>query len=333
MKSVRILLVLITLLAGACSHKADPLLFDPDFEVFALLPAEGLGDRSFVDVIYEGIEFARYNFNFRVHYIIPDSLEAGEEWIAHIPDLQGSAALQTMVIIAGNQYRDAIDKLDGRFGKHKVLLLAGDARDQPGLASIDHRVYAPSYIGGYLSAGLVPGCRAVVVAGFDAPFLQEYADGFRQGVTDAGGTVNSPVYIAAGFEGFAMPDSAYSLTRTLLPENDLVFALGDGSNFGIINAARDYDQPRYVIGIDADQSWMGLTVVSGSVIILYGLEILEYILEFSEGSFSPGHFTRSMEDGNADFLINKLVMGGITVPDSLIIRADELERAYIPPGK
>ena len=328
MKSVRIFLLLIAVLAGACSRDGTGL-FDPDFEVYALLPVEGLGDRSFVDVVFEGIEVAKKDFNFRIKYVIPDSLAAGENWIAGIPNLASS--LPTLVIIAGNQYRDAVDRLEGKFGNNKLLLLAVAAKEYDGLASVTYRTYAPSYLGGYLSTGLIPGCRALVVEAFDAPFLREFRDGFEQGVTDAGGVVNTPVYLAPGFEGFSMSDSAYSLTRTLLPENDLIYALADGSNFGIINAARDYDKPRYVIGIDADQSWMGLTVVTGSVVILYGLEIHEYISEFSAGRFSSGHFTRSMEDGNTSFLINKLVLGGITVPDSLIKTAVEKERGYKPP--
>ncbi len=330
MKPVRLLSLLLAMMAAACSPD-DEGLFDPDFEVYALLPVEGLGDRSFVDVVYEGIEVAKKDFNFRIQYIIPDSLAAGEEWISHIPQM--ASALPTLVIIAGNQYRDAVDKLEGRYGNCRILLLAVAADDHDGLASVTYRTFAPSYHGGYLSAGLVPGCRAVVVQAFDAPFLREFRAGFEAGVTDAGGVVNSPVYIAKGFEGFSMSDSAYNLTRTLLPGNDLIFALGDGSNFGIINAARDYTEPRYVVGIDADQSWMGLSVVTGSVIILYGLEIYEYISEFSVGRFSSGHFIRSMADGNTSFLINRLVLGGITIPETLIKTAIEKEKAYIPPGK
>ena len=330
MKVARILLFLLVVFTGACSPEQEGL-FDPDFEVYALLPAEGLGDRSFVDVVYEGIEVAKKDFNFRIQYIIPDSVAAGEDWIAEIPEM--TSALPVLVIIAGNQYRNAVNRLKGSFGKCKILLLAVAADEFDGLASIDHRVYAPSYLGGYLSAGLVPGCRAVVVQGFDAAFLREYRDGFEQGVIDAGGSVKTPVFIASGFEGFSMSDSAYRLTLRLLPENDLIFALGDGSNFGIINAARDYYQPRFVIGVDADQSWMGLSVVTGSVIILYGLEIYEYIRAFSSGRFLPGHFTRSMADGNTSFLINKLVLSGITIPETLINTAIEKERSYIPPEK
>ncbi|MFH0761044.1 MAG: BMP family ABC transporter substrate-binding protein [Bacteroidota bacterium] len=332
MKLVRTLPLLLVMLTGACSSEQEGL-FDPDFEVYAVLPAEGLGDRSFVDVVYEGIEVAKKDFNFSVRYVIPDSLAAGEDWIAHIPELKGTVAPQILVIIAGNQYCGAVDRLKGSFGNSKILLLPGAAREHDGLASVSYRTYAPSYLGGYLSAGLIPGCRALVVEAFDAPFLREFRDGFEQGVTDAGGIVNSPVYIATGYEGFSMSDSAYSLTRSLLPENDLIYALGSGSNFGIINAARDYDEPRFVMGVDADQSWMGFTVVTGSVVILYDLEIYEYISEFSNGSFSSGHFTRTMAEGKISFLINRFVLGEITVSETLINTAIEKEKAYIPPGK
>jgi basic membrane protein A len=325
-KFFRLIAILAVLTVLSCNPDSE--VFDPDFEVYAVLPAEGLGDRSFVDVLYEGIEVAKTQFNFRVRYIIPDSLEAGREWISGIPRLTPGAGTRILVIVGGNQYAEAVDKLHGNFGNCNILLLAGSASECEGLASVTYRTFAPSYIGGFLSAGLVPECRAVVVEAFDAPFLREFRAGFEKGVADAGGTVHEPAFIADGFEGFSMSDSAYTLTNSLLPDNDLVYALADGSNFGIINAARDYPDKRFVIGIDSDQSWMGLSVVPGSVVILYGLEIQEYVSEFSKSTFSSGHFIRSMEDGKTAFRINNLVLGNIILQDSLLQTAIRKENAY-----
>jgi basic membrane lipoprotein Med (substrate-binding protein (PBP1-ABC) superfamily) len=329
MRAGIIMILLPFVVLSGCKRNEESDLFIPDFEVYAVLPNQGLGDRSFADVVYEGIETAKNDFSFSVKYIIPESLTEGEKWIAGIPELQGKLDHQILVIIAGSQFVDAINKLSGNFGKSNVLLLGASASESAGLASVSYRSYAASYIGGYISAGLVPGCRATVVEAFDAPFLKDFEAGFGQGVTDAGGTVNSPSFVSTGFDGFAMPDSAYSLTQTLLPGNDLIFALAAGSNFGIVNAARDYGQQRYVIGVDGDQSWMGLSVVTGSVVILYGLEIREYISKFSKGSFASGSFTMTMEDEKVGFLMNKTVLDGITIPESLINRAIEKEKAFL----
>jgi basic membrane protein A len=314
-----ILSIAIFLLVSASCKRDDPFdLFSPDFEVDVLLPAEGFGDRSFVDIVYKGVEEANLTFNFKVNYIVPASYDKGAEWIKNIPNLKATIGSSALVIIAGNQYTDAVNALNGKFGVHKILLFAGLANKHEGLASVVYRSYASSYIGGYMSAKLVPGCKAVVIAAFDAPFLAEYQAGFKQGVIDAGGSVNPTAYVSTGFEGFAMPEAGYALSNSLLPNNNLIFALATGSNIGIINAARDYKEKRYVVGIDADQSWMGLTVVTGSVVALFEKDIYETIDQFSTGTFASGSFTKTMSDGRTEFLMNKQVMGSTVIPQSLI---------------
>jgi basic membrane protein A len=320
--------ILVTLALVSCHKEEAYDLFTPNFEITVLLPSEGIGDRSFVDVVYTGVEEATKDFDFSVKYIVPENLEKGEQWIKNIPFLQNKPGSVSLVIIAGNQFVNAVNILNGNFGGHKLLLLAGTAEPHEGLASIVYRSYAPSYIGGYLSAKLVPGCRAITISAFNASFLTEYQVGFKQGVIDAGGKVSETQFLSSGFEGFNMVAPAYSLAESLFASHDLIFALATGSNLGMINAARNYKQKRYVIGVDADQSWMGLTVVTGSVIVLFGKDINEYISQYSKGNFKSGSFTMTMENMKTEFLINKQVLGEITIPQSLIDIAVKKEKEY-----
>ena len=328
MKISILIFITLTFVLASCNKEDASDWFTTEFEVNVLLPTEGLGDRSFVDVVYEGVEKAAKDINFNVNYIVPENLSKGEEWIKNIPDLQSEKGTASLVIIAGNQFVNAVNALNGNYGRNKVLLLAGTALQHDGLASVVYRSFAPSYIGGYLSAKLVPGCRATVIAAFDAPFLTEYQVGFKQGVLDAGGTVSPTKFLSTGFEGFDMVVPAYSLADSLLASHDLIFALATGSNFGIINAARNYKQKRYVIGVDADQSWMGLTVVTGSVIVLIEKDIYEYISQYALGKFNSGNFTMSMEDLKTQFLINKNVLGATVAPKALIDAAIKKEKEY-----
>ena len=329
MKQKAYLILILIFLSTACSKETIIESFEAEFEVFVLLPVEGIGDRSFVDVVYEGVETAFLDYNFRVNYIIPEDLEIADEWIKDLPNLESSLGLNTLVIIAGAQYVDSFNSLNANFGSHKILFINGNLNVTEGLASLSYRTYAPSYIGGYLSAQLKSNCRAMVIAGFDAPFYVDFEQGFKQGVIDAGGTLHESAYISDDFSGFAMADSAYRLTEKLLPDNDLIFALACGSNMGIINAARNYQEQRYVIGLDSDQSWMGMNVVSGSVMTLLGVDIYDYIQAFSFGDFESGNFERTMEDGASSFLINEIVMGGGGIPESLIEIAIQKEKEYL----
>jgi len=328
MKPKTYIIVFLMALIVGCNEDSEFDIFKPNFEVYVLLPDGGLGDRSFADIIYEGVESSKTDFDFSVNYIIPDDITGGEEWIGNIPQLTTENDVPVLIIIAGTQYQNATHNLNGQFGQHKVLLLGGTADEKENLSSITYQTYAASYIGGYLSALQKPNCRAISIAGFDAPFLTQYQHGFEQGVIDAGGTVSAPVFLSTDFDGFEMPNIAYEKTMPLLVDYDLVFAMSAGSNVGIINAARNYPEQRYVIGIDADQSWMGRAVVTGSVIKLFGNDIYEYISDFSQGKFKNGTFSRTMEEGKSNFLINANVLGNIEVPNNLLQNAIEKENQY-----
>jgi basic membrane lipoprotein Med (substrate-binding protein (PBP1-ABC) superfamily) len=325
-----ILPVIFLLIMASCDKTIDIEPFTPAFEVYALFPASGFGDRSYMDLVYEGIEKAAVDQEFKINYVVPESTDAGIEWIAGIPELKPDYGESALIIIAGREYTRSVDSLNGNYGKHKIFMLKGGIREQDGLATHDYRAYAPSYLAGYLSASLVKNCRAVIIGPFEAPFLSEHQLGFRQGVEDAGGTVSPAVYLSTGFEGFDMIDSAYSVAGSLIRNHDLIYALASGSNIGIIDAVRNYPEKRYVVGIDSDQSWMGLKVVAGSVIFRIDDDIREGINNFAAGKFISGHIIRTLEDGRSGFLINPRVLGTAPIPQSLIETAIRKEKELIP---
>ncbi len=329
MKLKTYLILTLLLFVTSCSKDAVIEIFEPEIEITVLFPKEGVGDRGFIDIIYEGVETAKLDFKASVNYITPASQEEETEWIMNLPNYQGKTDLPSLIIIAGTQFLNAVNDLEGNFGPHKVFFIGGQLDEQPDLASVIYHTYAASYLGAYLSTQLVPNCRALVIAGFDASFFTEYIAGFKEGVTDAGGTLNETEFLSDGFAGFEMPDQAYQITNTLLPDNDLVFALSSGSNVGIINAIRNYPDQRYVIGVDADQSWMGLKVVTGSVVKLFGVDIYRYIEQFSHGDFEEGHFVRTLEEEETAFLMNEIVFGDFEIPDELLEKAIQKEKEYL----
>jgi len=326
MKRIIFLSIIIVFVTASCSE-TESLLFEPSYSLYVLLPTQGFGDRSFVDDIYEGVEAAALEVNFEVDYIVPETIEEGGVWLSNFISSTTDPAL---IIVAGNQYTDIVNELQGELNGHKIVLFEGIADEYEGVASIFFHTYAPSYIAGYMSAALVDNCRATTISGFDAPFLPEYIDGFEQGVKDAGGSIDERYFLSTDFDGFEMPDSAYILTQKLLPDYNLIYGLASGSNYGIVNAARNYSEQRYVVGVWSDQSWMGLNVVSGSVVNLFSEQITDYTKAFKKGKFNSGSFYLSMEDNSTNFLLNDNVMGADSeIPEDLRSIAIQKENLYL----
>ena len=114
--------------------------------------------------------------------------------------------------------------------------------------------------------------------------------------------------------------------ESLIENHDLIYGLCSGSNIGIIDAARNYPGQRYVVGLDSDQSWRGLKVVTGSVVYKREDDIREGIGNFAAGKFISGHFIRTLENGRCDFVINPRVLGSAPIPKTLIDTAIRKEK-------
>ena len=325
----KVLLSLTLLLFLVSCKKIEPVVpFKPFFEVYALFPASGFGDRGFMDLVYQGIEEASLVNDFRINYIVPESTEAGIEWISKIAALKSYYRSSALIIISGGEYGPAINALNGSYGPHKILYLDTGVLEQEGLATLTYRAYAPSYLAGYLSASQVKNCRAVMIEPFDSPYLKDHQAGFSDGVKDAGGTVSPTVFLSTGYDGYEMIDSAYVLTGSLLKDHELIYAMTSGSNIGIINAVRGFPEKRYVVGVDSDQSWMGLSVVTGSVVFRIEEDVKDFISLFAEGNFFSGLHQRTLADGRTEFLINTRVLGIAPIPQSQINIAIKKERGY-----
>lgn len=328
MKTGRLLFGLLIFLFFSCTKEEpqtlDDLRFHPLFKVNVLFPSQGLGDRSFIDDVYEAVELVSQDIDFEIDYIVPASIEDGQAWLQ---DYVESESVPSLIIVAGNQFTPAVNALQGDFDGHNILLIEGIADEYDGLASVLYYAYAPSYIAGYLSAQLTENCRASSIGGFDAPFLAQFMDGFEEGIRDAGGQVTGRYFIAEDFSGFEMPDSAYRLTKQIMGDCDLIYGLATGSNFGIINALRESAQQKYAIGINSDQSWMGYQVVTGSVINNFRDIIRDYVEQFKNSQFRSGSFYLSMEGHHTQFLINTHVLTQEPA-DKLIQIALLKEKAY-----
>ena len=179
----------------------------------------GLGDNGYNDKIFEGVcRFLDvYGDEVEFHLKTPLSIDAAlqdyEDWLAE-PEKEGK---NDLLVLAGSEYRDFPSLKGGPLGHRKVLLFETKGCDYPvGVYTFNLSMYGVSYW-----AGSVVGLSSedselldstlVLAAMPDEPVLEEAIRGYSDGFYAQGGRFCRTCYLADGYEGFAMPDSAYRM--------------------------------------------------------------------------------------------------------------------------
>ena len=306
MKSIIPAVLLACLGLSGCGEESDPRL---DVKVISTVGA-GIGDLSFVDEVFKGLNLASLQCDFYREVLEPETYEeAVKEFNDYLYERQRLD--RVLIITIGSEYIDMVEVRTCLFNGRKILHLDQNLTDCAGLKSVTFRTYAASFLAGVASMEISTRKTAAALGGMDLPPVNEFMEGFKAGVEYAGGTLTAFEYIATDFSGFNDPERANELARQLYEEADVIIPVAGGSSIGVIDAAkqlREEPEPkiRYTIGIDTDQSFLGIQVVIGSVTKNLSKTTATTIIDLSHDEFLSGPVSISMQDDGSDFVPNQI---------------------------
>ena len=296
------LVPILTFLAccAACSGTADPGPFQ--LTVFYPAESEGLGDRSFADMVFAGVVAASQNHDFHTADIFPGgTVPASSLFKEHMKE---SPDLEELVITGGFDYANLVQESNCDFGGRQLLHLDSLLPDCPDLRSVRFRTFAPSFQAGVAAMDVSQSGKAAVLAGAPGiPSVEEFIEGFVCGVVHAGGEVTEIRYIADCSQGFLMAEQAMECADQMYGDADVIFPVAGGSALGVFESAKQGAQ-RYAIGIDSDQWYLGPGVILGSVVKHLDFETSETLASFAAGTFQPGAVSLGLEENRTEFLAN-----------------------------
>lgn len=271
----------------------------------------GLGDDGYNDKIFEGVcRFLDvYGDEVEFHLKSPRSVDAAlqdyEEWLAE-PEIDGKNEL---LVLAGSEYRDFPIRGGGPSGNRKVLLFETKGRDYPvGVYTFSLSMYGVSYwagsVVGIMAAGgfELLGSTLVLAAMPGEPVLEEAIRGYSDGFYAQGGRSCRTCYLADGYEGFAMPDSAYRMLDRMADDYWMVYPLLGGSAAGVYRYSREVLWTP-TIGMDVDCSSI-TTAVYFSVVRKIDGVIEMYLNDWVAGKEWPVSQTLGLSSGWVDIVVS-----------------------------
>ena len=289
MKAFQIwLLIGAILLFGACAKKTAPppttgTASTGDKPLLAAMVTDiaGIGDRSFNESAWRGLQRAERELGAKVRY-----LES-----AKLPDYEQNLRLLAqqkydVVVAVGFAMEDALKKVAPQFPNVVFAIVDGNAPDLPNCVSLKFREQEGSFLVGALAGAMTKTNVVGFVGGMEIPLIKKFEAGYRAGVM----TTNPKAKVLVGYTG-NWTDTAKGKELALSQFErgaDIVYHASGQCGLGVIEAAKARGKGHFAIGVDSDQDYIAPGYVLTSMIKGVDNAVFEVCKSVKEGTFQPG---------------------------------------------
>lgn len=257
-------------------------------KVALIIAQGGLGDRSYNDLAYSGLEKAAKDFGVEIKAIeSPDPVGEGEQ-------LLRTAAESGFDLVITLEYshfdplaRVAPDYPDTLFG------IVNIAVDQPNVVSIIFKEHEGSFLAGALAAMVTtmednpkvnPDKMIGVIGGVQSAGIDKFLVGYEEGAH----YIDPDVEVLKAYsEGFGDPAKGKELTLAMYEKGaDIVYQVAGGTGEGVFEAAEEKNH--YAIGVDSDQDYIKPGFILTSMLKHVDVAIYDVVSRLVDGTLEGG---------------------------------------------
>ena len=266
-----IVIVIIAVAAGG----AYVVLFNPfaaqpnPYDVAVVFATGGLGDKSFNDGVYTGLEKAQTDFGINFTYAEPTAIADYEGFIRGFAQHAQYADPYDLIICVGFDQEVALQTVANETPSQKFAIVDMyiDPVVYPNVASLIFQEEQGSALVGAIAGLMTTTGKLGFVGGMDIPLINKFAAGYVFGAgyvnADLNGSTNIAANVSIGYTndwvdttaGQTLADGMYDAGV------DIIFAAAGRSGLGVFDSAKDKNttssEPLWVIGVDSPQMYYG----------------------------------------------------------------------------
>jgi basic membrane protein A len=244
-------------IVSACSETNSSQEEEPKrVKVGIMLSDVGLGDQSFSDAGFAGLEKARNELNISFDYREIDETGTYENGLEQLVKQQND-----IIIGLGFAMQEAIETVAKKHPKQKFLLIDG-VSDVPNVHSLTFKEEEGSFLIGVL-AGMKTKSNVVgFVGGMDVPLIRKFEQGFIKGVNE----VNPDAEVLSAFAGdFGNDKLGEEMAAKMLGQNaDFIYPAAGFTGVGVLHEVQK--QGKYGFGVDSDQYFLAEKSIVSSML-------------------------------------------------------------------
>ncbi|GGF33365.1 BMP family ABC transporter substrate-binding protein [Halobacillus andaensis] len=266
------LLFLCFVVAGCSSEEADSASAEKGISAGLLVTESGLGDDSFSDSAFQGLEQARDELGITFDYREPFN----GDFEGHMEDLieQGHDVIMGL----GYDSQASIDALAEKYPDQQFVLI--DAVSEfDNVTSITFREDEGSYLIGLLAGMKTESDVVGFIGGEQIEVVERFENGFRDGVQEVNDNAEVLVEYAGTFDDDA---KGADLTRELTEDKaDYVFHAAGFTGVGVMKEAENLGI--YAFGADSDQYYVAEDAVVSSMMKNVNVALYDVMAQLTEG--------------------------------------------------
>ena len=249
---VGVLLVVGTLLfAGGAKETSTT---SSDVKIGMILGVGGLGDLSYNDLVYAGLDRAQKELGIDFDYVEPQSIADFETFLQQM----ASTRMYDVIISVGYDQVEPLKKIAPQFPNQKFAIIDENVA-LPNVASFVSKEEEGSFLVGAL-AGMVKKTDLVkanntigFISALDIPLLDRFYAGYEAGAR----YVNPDIKVIANYVGGNAPFSDITTAKEIALKQfsqgaDIIYHAAGGSGLGLFQAAKE--KGFYAIGVNSNQN-------------------------------------------------------------------------------
>lgn len=228
-----------------------------NIKVALVLGTGGLGDKSFNDIAYAGLQRAQRELNITFDYASPMAIAEYEGDQTNFAKQTGKYAL---IICIGFDQADALN-ITALAYPNQNFAIVDMAVDQPNIASLLFKANEGSFLTGVVAGMMTSTGKSGFIGGMDIPLIRDFFDGYQAGVqwANSSATVLAPLFVG----GWADPNTAHEEALTLIGQGaDTIFAAAGKSGLGALQAI--HEQGKIGFGVDSCQDYLYPEIIASA---------------------------------------------------------------------
>jgi basic membrane protein A len=284
-KKIFIAALLVSILLIGCSKSKDVKndksteIVNETVKVALITSSGGLGDRSFNDAAFEGLQRAEVEYGVEIKVIEPQGISDYQQSLKLI-----SSAGYNLIITVGNDWSDALSVIAPNFPntKYAAINLKISLDNLQVAKFADHE---GSFLAGSLAGLMTKTNKIGFIGGMDVPAITRFYVGYEEGAK----YVNSDVEVIPTYVGsFADPFKGKEFALQLIGGDcDIIFHAAGKTGEGLFDAIKTTEDV-YAIGVDRDQDSIVEGKVLTSMIKSVDAAVYDMVGSFEEGTFKTG---------------------------------------------
>jgi len=293
-------------------------VFSFAFQVTMVTDSGGLGDQSFNDGTWAGVERAVEQFGIEAKVI------QSNEQSDFVPNLSQAAENSECVIAVGFLLEEAIAAVAPQYPNTDFIGIDMGKLSPPNIRTYSFKEQEGGFLVGFVAAAMTETGIVSVVGGIPIAPVKRYEIGYRSGVKAYNQLHEDDVQVLVGYvQSFI--DVQKGKTMTIAQQSqgaDITFQIAGLSGLGVFEAVKSAGEGYYAIGADMDQDYL----VEGRVLCsaLKRVDNAAYfgIRDSFEDFFSGGLVTLGLEDNGIG--ISPMTYTRDRIPEHILLELNGL---------